>query len=309
MDMSESPARMEGAAVSANPFVILSAAEGKTCGSCSSVRAPVVPLRTGTDLEHHLTRLTGRAIADFGMINEGDHVMVAVSGGKDSYALLHILRLLQSRAPIRFRLTAVNIDQGYAGYNHALIEEYLRINGYTFHMDRTETYNIVSAKKDPDAGWCSFCARIRRGKLYALAGQLGCNKIALGHHLDDFIETALLNQMFAGKLKAMPARLVSDDGHNIVIRPLVYALEKDIRAFAQETGFPVVCCNCPACGQEDHQKRQMVKRLLNDLERENPGVKHSMFSALCNIEPSHLLDRKFLTPSADATGEQSKRAA
>ncbi len=231
----------------------------------------------------------GKAIANFGLIEEGDRIAVAVSGGKDSYALLHILEALRKRAPIRYELLAINIDSGYPGYRADIIEEHLAQHGFAYHMEKTEHYQLIQEKRRPGSSYCSICARFKRGALYVLAKQFKCNKLALGHHMDDFIETLLLNQFFVGSLKAMSAKMLADNGETTVIRPLVYVPEKDIIPFAKGNGYPIVCCKCPVCGVADMQRKRM-KELLSSLEKDNPHVKRSMLRALSNVQPRHLLD-------------------
>jgi tRNA 2-thiocytidine biosynthesis protein TtcA len=233
----------------------------------------------------------GRAIADFDLIAEGDRIGVAVSGGKDSYAMLHMLETLRRRAPVRYELVAINIDSGYPGYRVDIIEEHLREHGFVYHMERTTHYEIIKEKRHPDSSYCSFCARLKRGVLYSLAQQLGCNKLALGHHMDDFVETLLLNQFFVGSLKAMAPSMLADNGQTTVIRPLVYVAEQDIIPFSRNNRFPVVCCCCPVCGVADQQRKKM-KALLKSLEADNPFVKQSILKALANVQPRHLLDRQ-----------------
>ena len=232
----------------------------------------------------------GRAVGDFGLIEEGDRIAVAVSGGKDSYTLLLLLEELRRRAPIDFEIVAVNIDSGYPGYQTSVIEGFLRENGFGYRMVATEHYAIIQEKRRPGSSYCSICARLKRGALYEAARTLGCNKLALGHHMDDFIETLLLNQFFVGSLKAMSASMLADNGETTVIRPLVYVAEADIVAFSRQADLPVVCCRCPVCGTADLQRKRM-KRLLSELERDIPHVKNSLLKALSNVQPRHLLDR------------------
>jgi len=247
----------------------------------------------------------GRAIADFGLIKEGDRIAVGVSGGKDSWSLLHILDELRRRAPINYELVAITIDSGYPGFRSDVIENYLRENGFEYHLEKAGHYEIIRDKRRPDSSYCSICARLKRGSLYTLAKRLGCNKLALGHHLDDFIETLLLNQFFVGSLKAMAASMLADNGETTVIRPLVYVEEKEIIPFARENGFPVVCCCCPVCGTADMQRKKM-KQLLKELEKSIPHVKRSLLRALANVQPRHLLDLRLqqcdpsLPPERDA---------
>ena len=236
-------------------------------------------------LRHHI----GRAIADFSMINEGDRIAVAVSGGKDSYTMLLLLDELRSRAPVSFELIAVNIDSGYPGYRTDIIEAFLRDNGFTYRMVTTEHYSIIQEKRRPGSSYCAICSRLKRGSLYEAARTLKCNKLALGHHQDDFIETLLLNQFFVGSLKSMAASMLADNGLTTVIRPLVYVGEEDIINFSQQTSLPVVCCCCPVCGTADLQRRRM-KLLLKDLQTDIPNVKNSLLKAISNVHPRHLLD-------------------
>ena len=253
-----------------------------------------------TALESRLAKKTTRAITDFDLLADGDRVMVGLSGGKDSWALLQILDVLRQRAPIRFSLVAVTIDSGYADYQHDVIRDACAARGWEHHVEHTHIGETIDDLLDPGATPCSLCARFRRGVLYRVAERVGATKIALGHHADDFIETLLLNLFFAGSLKAMPARLVSDDRRHVVIRPLVYVGESEARAYAKECDLPLVGCCCPACGDLSLQ-RQRVKRLLLELEREHPGVKASMLKALSHVVASHLLDARLYAP-AEAIG-------
>ena len=233
----------------------------------------------------------GRAIADFSMIEEGDRIAVAVSGGKDSYTLLHLLEELRNRAPIRYELMAINIDSGYPGFRTDIIAEHLAEHGFRYHMEPTNHYEVIQLKRRDDSSYCSICARLKRGALYTLAQRFGCNKLALGHHLDDFIETLLLNQFFVGSLKSMSPKMLADNGVTTVIRPLVYVEEKEIIPFSRQNRFPVVCCCCPVCGTADQQRKKM-KQLLTTLEQDIPHVKRSLLRALANVQPRHLLDRR-----------------
>lgn len=233
----------------------------------------------------------GRAIADYSLIEEGDRIAVGVSGGKDSYTLLHILDELRRRAPIKYELVAITIDSGYRGFRSDVIVDHLKENGFDYHLEDAGHYDIIKEKRRPDSSYCSICARLKRGSLYTLAKKFGCNKLALGHHLDDFIETLLLNQFFVGSLKAMSPSMLADNGETTVIRPLVYVEEKEIIQFARENQFPVVCCCCPVCGTADMQRKNM-KRLLVDLQKDIPHVKRSLLRALANVHPRHLLDKR-----------------
>ena len=246
-----------------------------------------------TPLETRIAKKTTKAIVDYNLIADGDRVMVGLSGGKDSWALLQILDVLRQRAPISFSLVAVNVDSGYEGYQHQALAEACASRGWEFHSEHTSIGAVIDDKLDADATPCSLCARLRRGVLYRWATKVGATKIALGHHLDDFVETLLLNLFFAGALKAMPARLVSDNKAHIVIRPLVYVTEAEARTYARENDLPIIGCCCPACGDLSLQ-RQRVKRLVMELEREHPNVKASMLKALGNVMPRHLLDRRLM---------------
>ena len=250
-----------------------------------------------TELESRLAKKATKAIIDYQMIEEGDRVMVGLSGGKDSWALLQILDVLRQRAPVKFSLVAVNVDSGYKDYKHDLIARTCEARGWEYRIEHTGIGQTIDDILDDGATPCSLCARLRRGVLYRIAKETGATKIALGHHADDFIETLLLNLFFAGALKAMPAKLVSDDAAHVVIRPLVYIGEDEARAYCKESELPIIGCCCPACGDLGLQ-RQRTKRLLMELEREHPGVKHSMLKALANVAPRHLLDTR-LNPPAD----------
>ena len=259
----------------------------------SALSAPSVVILEGmayrTPLETRIAKKTTKAIVDFNLIEDGDRVMVGLSGGKDSWALIQILDVLRQRAPIEFSLVAVNVDSGYEGYQHKAVAEACAARGWEFYSEHTSIGQVIDDKLDSDDTPCSLCARLRRGVLYRMAQSVGATKIALGHHLDDFVETLLLNVFFAGALKAMPARLVSDNRQHVVIRPLVYVTEAEARAYTREYDLPVIGCCCPACGDLSLQ-RQRVKRLIMELEREHPNVKASMIKALTNVAPRHLLD-------------------
>jgi tRNA 2-thiocytidine biosynthesis protein TtcA len=250
-----------------------------------------------SDLEARVAKKTTKAIIDYHMIEDGDRVMVGLSGGKDSWALLQILDVLRQRAPITFSLVAVNVDSGYKEYKHDLIARTCEARGWEYRIEHTGIGGLIEDILDADDTPCSLCARLRRGVLYRIAKETGATKIALGHHADDFIETLLLNLFFAGSLKAMPAKLVSDDGANVVIRPFVFVGEDEARQYCKESELPIIGCCCPACGDLALQ-RQRVKRLLMDLEIEHPGVKQSMIKALANVAPRHLLDTRLNPPAA-----------
>lgn len=256
--------------------------------------------RSASRLERAILKKAGRAIADYEMIADGDRIMACISGGKDSYAMLDVLCALQRRAPVAFEIVAVNIDQGWPGYDTDTIARHLAGTGVPFRMIDKDFASVVEANLAPGATPCSLCSRLRRGVLYNLAVELSCTKIALGHHADDLIETLVLNLFYSGKIASMPAKLYSDDGRNTVIRPLAYVPEAMLIEFAEARGYPVVRCGCPSCGLPD-QKRQVVKRLLNSLEASDPGVKHHMLAALQNVKPSQLLDRSLQARGAKET--------
>jgi tRNA 2-thiocytidine biosynthesis protein TtcA len=239
-------------------------------------------------LEKSLLGHMGRAIADFGLIEDGDRILVGVSGGKDSHTLLHLLSLLRGRAPVRFELLAVTLDQGHPGFPAHVLEAYFQKGGYDYRILREDTYSVVLEKTPPGKTQCAVCSRLRRGILYNAAVSLGCNKIALGHHRDDLVETLLLNLFFAGSLKAMPPLLHSDDGRNSVIRPLAYAPEAEISAYASLRGFPIIPCDL--CGSQENLQRKRMKRMLDELEKEHPHVRASVLSAMGNVRPTHLMD-------------------
>ncbi|MHB8763082.1 MAG: tRNA 2-thiocytidine(32) synthetase TtcA [Deferrisomatales bacterium] len=241
-------------------------------------------------LGRRILRRVGRAIADFSMIAAGDRVLVALSGGKDSWTLLHCLESLRRKAPVPFDLVAVTVDPGFPGFRTQPIAEGCRARGFQHFVEPSNLYEIVEEKRDPGSSYCSFCARLRRGILYGAARREGFNKIALGHHADDLIETLLLSQFFTGEIKSMPPVLRAEDGVNTVIRPLCSVFEADIRAFAAAQQFPVVCCGCPVCGVEEMQRKR-VKALLGQWEAEHPGVKASMLASLGRVRTGYLMDR------------------
>jgi tRNA 2-thiocytidine biosynthesis protein TtcA len=250
-------------------------------------------------LEKRLLHQVGRAIQEFGLIENGDRILVGVSGGKDSFTLLYLLQRLRERAPIRFDLVACNLDQGHPGFPARRLEEYLRAQGCEVRMLREDTYSVVKRLTPEGATACAVCSRLRRGILYSAAAEMGCSKIALGHHRDDLIESLLLSMMFAGKIRTMPPKLRADDGRNTVIRPLCFAAEVDIAAFAESAAFPIIPCDL--CGSQENLQRKRVKRLLSELERDHPGVRASLFAALGNVMPTHLLDAR-LYPREAQTG-------
>ncbi len=239
-------------------------------------------------LEKQILKKVGKAIFDFNLIEDGDKILVAMSGGKDSYAMLHLLNILKKRAPVKFTLVPVNIDSNFTGYRTDIISKYLADNGHNLEIVKTNIYETIEKHIEPNTSYCSFCSRLRRGVIYNKAVELGCTKIALGHHLDDFIETSLLNQFFTGEIKAMSAKLHSDDGRNTVIRPLVYVEEAAIMKYAGMMAFPIVCCCCPVCGS-DNMMRKNVKKLLTELSGKYPGLKRSMIKSLSNVKTRHLL--------------------
>lgn len=240
-------------------------------------------------LSKRLHRQVGEAIGDFNMIEAGDRVMVCLSGGKDSYGLLDLLLSLQSRAPIPFELVAVNLDQGHPGFPKDTLPNYLRALCVDFHIEEQDTYSIVKRVIPEGQTMCSLCSRLRRGTLYRVASELRATKIALGHHRDDILQTFFLNLFFGGALKSMPPKLVSDDGRHTVIRPLAYVEETDLEAWAVHKAFPIIPCDL--CGSQENLQRQQVKAMLKSWERQHPGRVESMFKALTNVKPSHLLDR------------------
>lgn len=239
-------------------------------------------------LQKRLRREVGNAIADFNMIEDGDRIMVCLSGGKDSYTLLDILMSLQKSAPINFHLIAVNLDQKQPGFPEHVLPEYLDSIGVDYKIVNEDTYSIVKEKVPEGKTTCSLCSRLRRGILYRTAKELGCTKIALGHHRDDILETLFLNMFHGGKLKSMPPKLKSDNDEHIVIRPLAYAKEKDIAKYSAVKGFPIIPCNL--CGSQENLQRQNIKSMLNEWDRNHPGRIESMFNAVKNIVPSHLAD-------------------
>ena len=251
----------------------------------------------------NLRRDVGRAIADFEMIADGDLVMVCLSGGKDSYTLLDILSSLQRHAPINFELHAVNLDQKQPGFPEHVLPEYLENLGVTYKILEQDTYSIVTDKVPEGKTFCGLCSRLRRGILYNYAESIGANKIALGHHRDDIVETLFLNMFYGGKLKAMPPKLLSDDRRNIVIRPLAYCKEAEISRYAELAGFPIIPCNL--CGSQDNLQRQAIKNMLQGWQREYPGRVETIFRAICNVSPSQLADSELF----DFSGLEDVRSA
>jgi tRNA 2-thiocytidine biosynthesis protein TtcA len=241
-------------------------------------------------LHKRLCRLVGQAIGDFNMIEDGDKVMVCLSGGKDSYALLDILMTLRERAPINFEIVAVNLDQKQPNFPAEVLPAYLEKLGVPFHIENQDTYSIVKRLIPEGKTTCSLCSRLRRGILYRVADELGCNKIALGHHRDDILETFFLNMFFGGKIKGMPAKLVSDDGKHMVIRPLAYVKEEDTERYAAVKNFPIIPCDL--CGSQENLQRKQIKAMLREWEKKHPGRVENTFSALSTVVPSHLMDRE-----------------
>jgi tRNA 2-thiocytidine biosynthesis protein TtcA len=239
-------------------------------------------------LTKRLRRLVGQAIADYDMIRAGDRVMVCVSGGKDSYGLLDVLMKLRSHAPLDFEIVAVNLDQRHPGFPEHVLPEYLTALGVPFRVVVQDTYSVVKRVIPEGKTMCSLCSRLRRGVIYRVAKEIGATRIALGHHRDDILETFFLNLFFGGKLKAMPPKLVSDDGQHVVIRPLAYVRERDLEAYATVRAFPIIPCDL--CGSQETLQRKQVKAMLNEWEKRFPGRVETIFNALSHVTPSHLLD-------------------
>lgn len=253
-------------------------------------RIPVPLSNTLLRLRKRLECQVGKAIADYRMIEDGDTVLVCVSGGKDSHTLLSLLLALRQRAPVDFRLIAMNLDQKQPGFPAEVLPSYLAQIGVEYHIVEQDTYSVVKDKIPDGKTTCSLCSRLRRGAIYRTAKRLGANKIALGHHRDDIVETLFLNLFHGGRLKGMAPKLVSDDGRNIVIRPLAYVPEREIERYARARAFPIIPCRL--CGSQDNNQRLAVKRMLEGWEREHPGRVASIFSALTQVEPAHLADTK-----------------
>jgi tRNA 2-thiocytidine biosynthesis protein TtcA len=262
-------------------------------------------------LQKRLRRNVGKAIADYNMIEAGDRVMVCLSGGKDSYAMLDILMNLQASAPIDFELIAVNLDQKQPGFPTEVLPNYLEALGVNYHILEKDTYSIVTSKVPEDKTFCGLCSRLRRGTLYGFAQKIGATKVALGHHRDDIVETLFLNMFYQGKLKAMPPKLLADDKQNMVIRPLAYCRESDLQALAELKEFPIIPCNL--CGSQDGLQRQVVKEMLQVWERQHPGRMDTIFKAIKNVSPSQLADTDLfgftglqLERETSITGEDSQ---
>jgi tRNA 2-thiocytidine biosynthesis protein TtcA len=241
-------------------------------------------------LEKHLLRLIARASHDFRLIEPGDRIAVAVSGGKDSHSLLHLLELLARRTPFKFSILALTLDQGQPGFLVESLERYYQERKFEYRIVREDTYSLVRSKVPPGKSYCSFCSRLRRAILYRAAAELGATKLALGHHADDAIETLLLNLFFAGQLKSMPPRLRSDDGRSLVIRPLIYCWEQDLAAYAEARAFPIAPCG--VCSSQPELERQRIKALVRELSGPNPQLPAHLLASLGNVRPSHLFDRR-----------------
>ncbi|MFM7203169.1 MAG: tRNA 2-thiocytidine(32) synthetase TtcA [Myxococcota bacterium] len=244
-------------------------------------------------LERSLYRKTLQAVKDYKLLEPNDRIMVCLSGGKDSYAMMHFLDVLSRRSPFRFELIAVHLDQVQPGYDGRPLEDWLKQRGFAYRILQKDTYSVVTAKTQPGQAYCFMCSRMRRGILYDAAVELGCTKIALGHHRDDALETLMLNLIFSGQLKSMPPKLCSDDGRNVVIRPLIYCAESDLEQFALEQQFPILPCNL--CGSQENLQRDQMRVLLDQLEAAQPGTRTRMLAALCNVRSSHLLDQGLWT--------------
>jgi len=252
-------------------------------------------------LSKRLHRQVGAAIIDYNMIEAGDKVMVCLSGGKDSYAMLDILLSLRERSPVKFDLVAVNLDQKQPGFPEHVLPDYLRARGVPFHIEEQDTYSIVTQHIESGKTMCSLCSRLRRGILYRVAGELGCTKIALGHHRDDIVVTMFMNMFFGSRLKGMPPKLVSDDGRNVVIRPLAYVNEDDLVRWAEHREFPIIPCTL--CGSQDNLQRVQIKAMIREWDKQYPGRIENIFTAMANITPSHMMDRQlFPFTSIKASG-------
>ena len=240
-------------------------------------------------LQKRLRRNVANAIVDYGMIGDGDRVMVCLSGGKDSYGMLEMLLSLQRSAPIAFELVAVNLDQKQPGFPEHVLPAYLKARGVPYHILEKDTYSVVQAVIPEGKTTCGLCSRLRRGSLYGFADEIGASRIALGHHRDDIVETLFLNMFFGGTLKAMPPKLRSDDGRHVVIRPLAYCRERDLAAYAEAMAFPIIPCNL--CGSQENLQRQEIKHMLSEWERRFPGRVETIFRSIANVAPSQLADR------------------
>ena len=294
-------------AVTFDPLALKNRSDRPSLPSADEPRSPLDGLdakgrREFNKLQKRLRRHAGNAIIDYGMIHEGDRVMVCLSGGKDSYTLLEILRNLQRNAPVNFSLVAVNLDQKQPGFPGHVLPRYLDGIGIDYHILERDTYSVVKEKTPEGKTTCALCSRLRRGSLYGFAEEIGATKIALGHHREDILETLFLNLFFGGSLKAMPPKLLSDDGKNILIRPLAYCREADIAEFARLMQFPIIPCNL--CGSQPNLQRQVVKEMLAEWEARHPGRLESMFKAVTNVAPSQLADRELF----DFAGLEEKQA-
>ena len=252
-------------------------------------------------LEQRLFREMGRAIANFNLVEEGDRILVGVSGGKDSYTLLHLLRSAQRKSPVGFSLVAVNLDQGHPGFPAEQLERYLASLGVEYRMLKQDTYSVVKRLVPEGKTYCSVCSRLRRGILYGAAADLGCTKIALGHHRDDLIESLLMSMFFAGKIRTMPPKLRATDGKNVVIRPLCYSAESDIAEFAKAMRFPIIPCDL--CGSQENLQRKRMKRFLDEFAKDHPRVRDSLLGAMGNVMPQHLLDARLRGGPTEVTGK------
>ncbi|WP_168015930.1 tRNA 2-thiocytidine(32) synthetase TtcA [Halomonas salinarum] len=275
-----------------------------SASNVASAAAAADDKRAFNKLQKRLRRQVGNAVIDYGMIEEGDKVMVCLSGGKDSYTMLEILRSLQRNAPVNFSLVAVNLDQKQPGFPEHVLPEYLDKLGVDYHILERDTYSVVKEKTPEGKTTCALCSRLRRGSLYGFAEEIGATKVALGHHREDILETLFLNMFFGGSLKSMPPKLLSDDAKNIVIRPLAYCREADIEEFSQRMEFPIIPCNL--CGSQPNMQRQVVKEMLAEWEVKYPGRLESMFKAVTNVAPSQLADRD-LFDFKGLEAEQAKR--
>lgn len=273
---------------SLDPAAYVSTPEATAANDAASLDAQYK--RDFNKLQKRLRRQTGNAVIDYRMIEEGDKIMVCLSGGKDSYTMLEMLRSLQRNAPVSFSLVAVNLDQKQPGFPEHVLPEYLDKLGVDYHILERDTYSVVKEKTPEGKTTCALCSRLRRGSLYGFAEEIGATKVALGHHREDILETLFLNMFFGGSLKAMPPKLLSDDAKNIVIRPLAYCKEADIAEYSRQMAFPIIPCNL--CGSQPNMQRQNVKAMLDDWDKNHPGRLESMFKAVTNVAPSQLADRE-----------------
>lgn len=273
---------------SLDPAAYASTPEATAANDAASLGAQYK--RDFNKLQKRLRRQTGNAVIDYRMIEEGDKIMVCLSGGKDSYTMLEMLRSLQRNAPVSFSLVAVNLDQKQPGFPEHVLPEYLDKLGVNYHILERDTYSVVREKTPEGKTTCALCSRLRRGSLYGFAEEIGATKVALGHHREDILETLFLNMFFGGSLKAMPPKLLSDDAKNIVIRPLAYCKEADIAEYSRQMAFPIIPCNL--CGSQPNMQRQNVKAMLDDWDKNHPGRLESMFKAVTNVAPSQLADRE-----------------